>query len=85
MVAKNNYYWTEKYKEMDFIANGEIAIVRRVRRTREMYGFRFAEVTLRFPDQNDFELDANLLFWIKRENRYEKIVVSAMQNCRVIR
>ncbi len=61
MVAKNNYYWTEKYKEMDFIANGEIAIVRRVRRTREMYGFRFAEVTLRFPDQNDVELDANLL------------------------
>ena len=61
MVAKNNYYWTEKYKEMDFIANGEIAVVRRVRRTREMYGFHFAEATLRFPDQNDFEMDANLL------------------------
>ncbi len=61
MIAKNNYYWTEKYKEMDFIANGEIAVVRRVRRTRDMYGFRFAEVTLRFPDQNDVELDANLL------------------------
>ena len=25
MVAKNNYFWTEKEKEMDFIANGEIA------------------------------------------------------------
>ena len=61
MIAKNNYYWTEQYKEMDFIANGEIAVVRRVRKTREMYGFRFAEVTLRFPDQNDLELDANLL------------------------
>ena len=61
MIAKNNYFWTEKYKEMDFIANGEIAVVRRVRRTRELYGFRFAEVTLNFPDQNDFELDANLL------------------------
>ena len=61
MIAKNNYYWTEKYKEMDFIANGEIAVVRRVRRTREIYGCRFAEVTLRFPDQNYFELDANLL------------------------
>ncbi len=61
MIAKNNYYWTEQYKEMDFIANGEIAVVRRVRKTREMYGFRFAEVTLRLPDQNDFELDANLL------------------------
>ncbi|MDR0938175.1 MAG: AAA family ATPase [Mediterranea sp.] len=61
MVSKNNYYWTEADKEMDFIANGEVAVVRRVRRTREMYGFRFAEVTLRFPDQHDIELDANLL------------------------
>ena len=32
MVARNNYFWTEKYKEMDFIANGEIVCVRRVRR-----------------------------------------------------
>lgn len=61
MVAKNNYYWTEQYKEMEFIANGEVAVVRRVRRTREMYGFRFAEVLLSFPDQGDFELEANLL------------------------
>ena len=61
MVAKNNYFWTEKYKEMDFIANGEIAVVRRVRRTRELYVFSFTEVLLAFPDQNDFELEANLL------------------------
>lgn len=61
MVAKNNYYWTAQYKEMDFIANGEIAVVRRVRRTRELYGFRFADVLLSFPDQNDFEMEANLL------------------------
>ena len=61
MVAKNNYFWTEKMKEMDFIANGEIAVVRRVRRTRELYGFRFADVTLAFPDYDDFELEVNLL------------------------
>ena len=61
MIANNNYYWTEMYKEMDFIANGEIAVVRRVRRTRELYGFRFAEVVLSFPDYNDFEIEANLL------------------------
>ncbi|EJX06808.1 exonuclease V subunit alpha [gut metagenome] len=61
MIAKNNYFWAEAYKEMDFIANGEIAVVRRVRRTREMYGFHFAQVTLCFPDQNDFELEANVL------------------------
>ncbi|WP_321333160.1 AAA family ATPase [uncultured Bacteroides sp.] len=61
MVAKNNYYWTEPYKEMEFIANGEIAMVRRVRRTRELYGFRFAEVVLSFPDYGDFELEANVI------------------------
>ena len=57
MVAKNNNYWTEKSKEMDFIANGEIAVVRRVRRTRELYEFRFADVVLAFPDYVDVELE----------------------------
>ena len=61
MVAKNNYFWTEGCKEIDFIANGDIAEVRRVRREREMYGFRFADVTLRFPDYNDMELEATVL------------------------
>lgn len=61
MIAKNNYFWTEKIKEIDFIANGDIAVVRRVRRTKELYGFRFAEVLLTLPDYDDFELEANLL------------------------
>ena len=61
MVAKNNYFWTEGCKEIDFIANGDIAEVRRVRREREMYGFRFADVTLRFSDYNDMELEATVL------------------------
>lgn len=46
---------------MDFIANGEIAVLHRMRRTRELYGFRFAEVLLTFPDYGDFELEVNLL------------------------
>ena len=61
MVAKNNYFWAEGSKEIDFIANGDIAEVRRVRREREMYGFRFADVTLRFPDYNDMELEVTVL------------------------
>ena len=61
MVAKNNYFWAEGSKEVDFIANGDIAVVRRVRREREMYGFRFADVTLRFPDYNDVELETTVL------------------------
>lgn len=61
MVAKNNYFWAKENKETDFIANGDIAIVRRVRRERELYGFRFADVTVRFPDYDDFELEATVL------------------------
>ena len=60
MVAKNNYYWTCDCKEMDFIANGEIVQILRVRRTTELYGFRFADVTVRFQDY-DLELDIKIL------------------------
>lgn len=61
MVAKNNYFWGADCKELDFIANGDVAVVRRMRRVREMYGFRFADVVLRFPDYNDLELEVTLL------------------------
>ncbi|MDO4958149.1 MAG: AAA family ATPase [Prevotellaceae bacterium] len=44
-----------------FIANGDKAIVMRVRNFRELYGFHFADATLRFPDYDDFELDTILL------------------------
>ena len=46
---------------MSFIANGDIAVVRRVRRTRELYGFRYADVLLRFPDYDDYELETTVL------------------------
>ena len=61
MVAKNNYFWTEGCKEIDFIANGDIAVIRRVRRMREAYGFRFADVVLAFPDYDGMELEVKLL------------------------
>lgn len=60
MVAKNNYYWTANQQEMDFIANGEIIEVVRVRRTIELYGFRFADVLVRFQDY-DLELELKIL------------------------
>jgi len=43
---------------LDFIANGDIAVVQRVRNIHELYGFRFAEVTMTFPDYDDYELTA---------------------------
>ncbi len=56
MVVKNKY--KEKQAEgLSFIANGDRAIVRRVRNVRELYGFRFADVTLSFPDYDNTEED----------------------------
>ncbi len=60
MVAKNNYYWTADREDMDFLANGEMIQVMRVRRVTEMYGFRFADITARFQDQ-DLEIDLKIL------------------------
>ena len=44
-----------------FIANGDRAVVRRVRREQELYGFHFAEVTMVFPDYDDYELTATVM------------------------
>ncbi len=46
---------------MEFIANGDVAVVRRVRWEREMHGFRFADVTLSFPDYDEQEVEATVL------------------------
>ena len=61
MIVKNNYYWTENSKEISFLANGDVAVVQRVRHVHEQYGFRFAEVTMQFPDYDDYELTATVI------------------------
>jgi ATP-dependent exoDNAse (exonuclease V) alpha subunit len=57
LVVKNNYYWRKE----EFIANGDRAVIRRVRHVHEQYGFRFADVTMTFPDYDDYELTATVL------------------------
>ncbi len=63
MVVKNNYYWlTEEEREKtDFIANGDIVEITRLGKYTEMYGFRFADVSLKFMDYPDLEIDANIM------------------------
>jgi exodeoxyribonuclease-5 len=57
MVVKNNYFWTAQLKETEFIANGEIVEVLRVRHSYEMYDFRFCDVLVRFlNDELETEL-----------------------------
>lgn len=63
MVVKNNYHFTERDKEcpMQFVANGDIARLKRLRRFEEFYGFRFAEAVLAFGDYDDTELTCKIL------------------------
>lgn len=58
MVVKNNYFWLDEKSEAGFIANGDIIEVLRVKRIVELYGFRFADATIRmidYPNQPSFE------------------------------
>lgn len=69
MIVRNNYHWVQPptnneeqdTTSMTFLANGDRAMVQRVRNTRELYGFRFADVWLQFPDYNDYELEATII------------------------
>lgn len=62
MVVKNNYYWTEGNKTTSFIANGDMAEIRKIKHFEELYGFRFADVELCFIDYPDApNLEAKIL------------------------
>lgn len=60
MITKNNYFWTENIEGIDFLANGELLEILRVRNTRELYGFRFCDVLVRHPDY-EVELELKIL------------------------
>lgn len=59
MVVKNNYYWLDKKSQAGFIANGDIVEVLRIDQYEELYGYRFANVTIRlidYPDEKDLQV-----------------------------
>ena len=76
MIVKNNYYWMEeerkKIKESEerkvqsneipaFLANGDRAKVMKVSCRIDLYGFHFATLLLKFPDYDNYELEATVL------------------------
>lgn len=64
MVVKNNYNILKEEEDEEggagFIANGDIAEIRRIRKYEEKYGFRFAEMQLWFPDY-ELELETMVM------------------------
>lgn len=61
MVVKNNYFWKDEEKRVDFIANGDIIRVERVLRTEEVHGHRFCELSISLPDYEDLEMEVKVL------------------------
>ena len=60
MVAKNNYFVCRGIQGIDFIANGDMAVVNSIHSTEMRHGLRFADVTLTMPD-SDLTLDAKII------------------------
>lgn len=60
MIVKNCYQFVEDVKDMDYIANGDIAYLEKLSRHEERYGLHFAEAKLRFPDYGGQEITAKV-------------------------
>lgn len=61
MVVRNNYYLIQEDEPgPGFIANGDIAEIRRIWKYEDRYGFRFAQMALYFPDY-DLELESKVM------------------------
>ncbi|MCF8346947.1 MAG: AAA family ATPase [Bacteroidales bacterium] len=61
MVVKNNYFWKDEEQKIDFIANGDIARIERVKGFEKIYGRSFADVELAFIDYGGLTLDVKIM------------------------
>ncbi|MGV3642276.1 MAG: ATP-dependent DNA helicase [Adhaeribacter sp.] len=50
MIVRNNYFWVPAESQIGFMANGDFVEITKVVRYEDMYGFRFADVQIRFVD-----------------------------------
>lgn len=60
IVARNNYYYAQRRDRSDFIANGEIVVLRGLYDHYKIYGLHFADATIYLPDRKA-EVDVRLL------------------------
>lgn len=60
VVARNNYAYAQRRDRSDFIANGEIIRIIRLRKQYELYGLHFADATIIIEDRNE-EVDVRLI------------------------
>ncbi len=61
MIVKNCYQFLDDVEGMDYIANGDIAKLRKISKYEERYGLHFAEARISFPDYDDTEIVAKVV------------------------
>ena len=61
MIVKNCYQFLEGIKDMDYIANGDIAKLQKISKFEDRYGLHFAEARISFPDYDDQEIVAKVI------------------------
>jgi exodeoxyribonuclease-5 len=61
MIVKNNYYWLTNHEQIDFIANGDIMEIIKIHNFQERYGFHFADLSMRFVDYQDTEVEVKIM------------------------
>lgn len=61
MVSRNNYFFTEQYDGLPFLANGDMLEVVRLRGERELYGYHFVDASLR---SLDYEWEVDVVLWL---------------------
>ncbi len=60
MIVKNCYQFVKDVEGLDYIANGDMAKLVRIRNNEERYGLHFADAVLTFPDYDDLDLNAKV-------------------------
>lgn len=61
MIVKNCYQFVEDIPDLDYIANGDIALLVKISKYEDRYGLHFAQARLRFPDYDDQEIEAKVI------------------------
>ncbi|MBQ7194891.1 MAG: AAA family ATPase [Bacteroidales bacterium] len=64
MIVKNCYSFADNEQaaeKLDYIANGDIAVLQRISGYEERFGLHFAQARLLFPDYDDIELNVKVL------------------------
>jgi exodeoxyribonuclease-5 len=59
MIVKNNYFWLPEESKAGFIANGDTIEIVSINSYQNMYGFQFADITMRmldYPNEPDYDV-----------------------------